>query len=139
MIWLLFLRKGPTLGVLSGLFLLEPGVMVGTSRIFQSKVVEGHLMSLSLKNKCMGKRPMAIPRGHLKKEPKHRTIHTEKPSSLLNMDTPSDGTQPSFDMEKLLRTACSKTSVNKNGESFSSRSHDSWCSREFIQQQNPGG
>lgn len=104
------------MGVLARLFLLEPGLMVGTSRIFQSKVVEGHVMSLSLKNKCTGKRPMAIPRGHLKKEPKHRTIHMEKPSNLLNMDTPSDGAQPSFDTEKLLRTACSKTSMNKNGE-----------------------
>ena len=113
--------------------------MVGTSRIFQSKLVEGHLMSLSLKNRCMGKRPMAIPRDHLKKEPKHRTIHMEKPSGLLNMDKSSDRAQLSFDMEKLLRTACSKTSMNKNGESFSSRSHDSWFSREFIQQQNPGG
>ena len=99
MILLLFLWKGPSLGVLPRLFLLEPGLMVGTSRIFQSKVVEGHVMSLSLK-----------------KEPKHRTIHTEKPSNLLNVDTPSDGAQPSFDTEKLLRTACSKTSVNKNAE-----------------------
>lgn len=90
--------------------------MVGTSRIFQSKVVEGHLVSLSLKNKCMGKRPMAIPRDHLKKEPKHRTIHTEKPSGLLNMGKPSDRAQLSFDMEKLLRTACSKTSVKKMGK-----------------------
>lgn len=44
------------------LFLLEPGQVVGRSRVFQSKVVEGNLMSLSLKNKCMSKRPMEIPR-----------------------------------------------------------------------------
>lgn len=42
--------------------------VVGTSRVFQSRVVEGDLISYSLKNKGMNKRSLEIPRDHLKRE-----------------------------------------------------------------------
>lgn len=52
--------------VLPRLFLLASGQVVGTSRVFQSSFVEGNLVSLFLKNKCMNKRPMEIPETTLK-------------------------------------------------------------------------
>lgn len=85
-------------------------------------------MSLSLENKYRNKRPVET----TSKGNRNQKILMKKPCT---QDKPSDIVE-GFDIKKLLQTTYSEESVNKNGQRFSSTSHDSWFPREFIWEQN---
>lgn len=70
--------KETKLEVLPWVFMLGSRQVVESSRVFQSRVVEGNLMSLSLKNKGMNKRSLEMPRDHLKRELKLKENSYEK-------------------------------------------------------------
>ena len=77
--------KETKLEALPRVFMLGSKQMVEASRVFQSRVAEGNLLSLLLKNKVMNKRSLEIPRDHLKGELKLKRIHMKKSCGLLNM------------------------------------------------------